>query len=100
MTLRWLMKGFIPTDTLIQGFPGKGWRFYGQGTESESFFCKTTQRKGLKLQERSRTKNHIERTRCKKPDFGGYQAEEGQRPTGSEDLGLDKCSEGEESKHM
>lgn len=60
-----------------------------------------TQRKGLKRKERSRTKKlWKKKPRSKKPNFGGCQAEEGQRPAGNEDLRLDKCREGEESKHM
>lgn len=53
-----------------------------------------TQRKGLKLKERSRTENHMEKTRSRKPYSGGHQAGQGQRPSGNEDLELGKCSGG------
>lgn len=47
-----------------------------------------------KTQETEQNKNHVEKTRFKKPNFGDHQTEGGPRPSGSEDLGLDKCNDG------
>lgn len=44
--------------------------------------------------EQNNTINHAEKTEAKKQNFGGHQTEEGQRPSESEDLGLDKYSDG------
>lgn len=44
--------------------------------------------------EQNNKTNHVEKTKSKKQNFGGHQTEEGQRSSESEDLGLDKCSDG------
>lgn len=78
MTPGWIMKGILPTAPLLQSMSGWGWRFYGQRTGSESFSPRTMWKKGLKLKEGSRTKNHAEKIGSKKPSFGGHQTKEGQ----------------------
>lgn len=87
MTPGWILKGILPTASSIHvclAWPG--------GLYEQDWINNMEGR--AKPQAREQNKNHVEKTRFKKPNFGDHQSEEDLRPSGSEDLGLDKCNDG------
>lgn len=87
------MKGVLPIASSVPGLSGQGLGLCGQRTEAQD-----NMEEKAKTQRREQNQN-VEKISFKKSNFGIHHIEEGLRPTGGEDLGLEKCNEGQVSRH-